>query len=239
MSHPLSPIPSLTPLLTGRHPPPKKSHNATNPPLQPPQYYGDADYVCNWLGGEVIATRIEAANYTLAGFANISTSDGQVHGQVRQAGHFAFARFYESGHEVPFYKPLAALEMFERVVNGRDIETGTIDLSQSPGYVTVGDEKSTFREGNKTVQQSEVGADDDVVYDVETALPVYENGTSADTGPGAGGQEENLRKRGLSDDASKKQRRRPYRFRPGKRNLYSRMNEGVVPGLRLREMYGL
>jgi hypothetical protein len=34
-----------------------------------------------------------------------------------------------------------------------------------------------------------VGADDDVIYDVVTNLPVYLNGTSADTGPGSGGGE--------------------------------------------------
>jgi hypothetical protein len=189
----------------------------------------------------VIATNIDAEGYSSAGFANISTSDGLVHGQVRQAGHFAFARFYESGHEVPFYKPLAALEMFERVINGLDIETGKIDVRANPGYVTVGTEKSTFREGNRTVQLEEVGADNDVVYDTETALPVFENGTSADTGPGSNStdSEKMLRKRGAGASKDKKQKRRPYRFRPGKRNLYSRMNEGMVPGMRLREMYGM
>jgi len=38
---------------------------------------------------------------------------------VKQSGHFAFVRIYESGHEVPFYQPLASLEMFERAICGK------------------------------------------------------------------------------------------------------------------------
>lgn len=63
-------------------------------------YAGDADYNCNWLGGQAVAEEIDAAGFTCAGYANISTSDHVVHGQVKQAGKFAFVRIYESGHEV-------------------------------------------------------------------------------------------------------------------------------------------
>ena len=63
-------------------------------------YTGDADYHCNWLGGQAVAHEINAPGFSEAGFANISTSDGKVHGQVKQAGNYAFARIYESGHEV-------------------------------------------------------------------------------------------------------------------------------------------
>jgi carboxypeptidase C (cathepsin A) len=66
-------------------------------------YFGDADYNCNWLGGQVVADNLDPPGYQEAGFTNISSSDGVVHGQVRQAGKFAFVRIYESGHEVPFY----------------------------------------------------------------------------------------------------------------------------------------
>nr|GFD59211.1 carboxypeptidase S1-like [Tanacetum cinerariifolium] len=72
-------------------------------------YYGDADFNCNWLGGQAVAEEIAAPGYDTAGFVNISTSDSIVHGQVKQSGLFSFVRVYESGHEVPFYQPLAAL----------------------------------------------------------------------------------------------------------------------------------
>ncbi|KAL5118868.1 hypothetical protein ACEQ8H_003191 [Pleosporales sp. CAS-2024a] len=113
-------------------------------------YYGDADYICNWLGGQVVAEEINAAGYGDAGFVDVWTSDRIVHGQVRQSGLFSFVRIYESGHEVPFYQPRAALELLERVLRRKDLATGTATVG--PGYRTVGPATSTYREGNATVQ---------------------------------------------------------------------------------------
>ena len=92
-----------------------------------------------------------------AGYTNITTSDGIVHGQVKQAGKFAFARIYESGHEVPFYQPVVALEVFERAIKGLDIATGKTVVGAK--YLTKGTAKSTYREGNSTIQFKKVGAD--------------------------------------------------------------------------------
>lgn len=104
---------------------------------------------CNWLGGEAVAEEINAKGYSCAGYTDISTSDDVVHGQVKQAGNFSFVRIYESGyvipppplnsqlflfstylqsnsantyhrHEVPFYSPVAALEIFERAISGKE-----------------------------------------------------------------------------------------------------------------------
>ncbi|KJY01225.1 carboxypeptidase s1 like protein [Zymoseptoria brevis] len=111
-------------------------------------YAGDADYTCNWLGNEAIADQVNATGYCEAGYTNITTSDGIVHGQVKQSGNFAWARIYYSGHEVPYYQPLLALEMFNRAISQKDIATGESDLA---GYITVGTAKSTFRQGNATV----------------------------------------------------------------------------------------
>lgn len=113
-------------------------------------YYGDADFNCNWLGGQVVADEIAAPGYDTAGFVNVSTSDNIVHGQVKQSGLFSFVRIYESGHEVPFYQPLASLEIFERALKQVDIATGKHAVDAS--YKTVGTPTSTYREGNATVQ---------------------------------------------------------------------------------------
>ena len=64
------------------------------------QYAGDADYNCNWLGGQAVAEEINAPGFCDAGYTNITTSDHVVHGQVKQSNNYAFARVYESGHEV-------------------------------------------------------------------------------------------------------------------------------------------
>jgi carboxypeptidase C (cathepsin A) len=120
-------------------------------------YTGDADYNCNWLGGEVVSNEIGAPGFEKAGYTNITTSDGIVHGQVKQAGKFAFARIYESGHEVPFYQPVVALEVFERAIKGLDIATGKTVVGAK--YLTTGTAKSTYQEGNSTIQFKEVGPD--------------------------------------------------------------------------------
>lgn len=108
-------------------------------------YAGDADYNCNWLGGEAVASEIAAPGYASAGYTNLITSDGITHGQVKQAGKFSFTRVYYSGHEVPFYQPLASLEMFERFIGGRDVATGRVGRVGG-GFKTVGTPTSTFRE---------------------------------------------------------------------------------------------
>lgn len=133
-------------------------------------YFGDADYNCNWLGGEVIAELINVGNsqYNTAGYQNIQTSDNITHGQVKQAGNFTFARFYYAGHEVPFYQPLASLEVFERHIFGKDIRTGTISPVPA-GYKTVGPAKSTYREGNSTVQTEVLPTD--AIYDTTLGGP--------------------------------------------------------------------
>lgn len=113
-------------------------------------YAGDADYNCNWLGNEVVAEAVGAPGYDQAGYVDLETSDGVVHGQVRQSGKFSFTRIYESGHEVPFYQPLASLEYFDRAIKGNDIKTGKSQVTA--GYLTEGPKKSTYREGNATMQ---------------------------------------------------------------------------------------
>ncbi|KAI1754256.1 Alpha/Beta hydrolase protein [Xylaria castorea] len=133
-------------------------------------YAGDADYNCNWLGSQVVADTVGATaqpGFAAAGYRDVKTSDGVVHGQVKQAGKFSFTRIYESGHEVPFYQPLASLEFFERAIQGRDIETGQHVVGQS--YRTSGPLKSTYREGNGTIQFSVTPAN--LTYDVITNKP--------------------------------------------------------------------
>lgn len=110
-----------------------------------------SDFNCNWLGGQAVAKEIDAPGFTDAGFVNITTSDGIVHGQVKQSDLYSFVRIYESGHEVPFYQPLAALELFERALARKDIATGEEDVTSSGGFLTVGTATSDYREGNSTM----------------------------------------------------------------------------------------
>jgi hypothetical protein len=134
-------------------------------------YFGDADYICNWIGGQRVAENMNIAGFSNAGFTNITTSDGIVHGQVKAAGKFSFVRIYESGHLVPFFQPVVALEMVDRVLSGKDIATGKTTVTSK--YATKGSKASTYMEGNATVQYEVLP--EDVLYNVVTNLPV--NGT--------------------------------------------------------------
>ncbi|KAK3317416.1 Alpha/Beta hydrolase protein [Cercophora scortea] len=155
-------------------------------------YAGDADYNCNWLGGEAVADEVgkEIEGWDVAGYTNLTTSDGIVHGQVKQAGKFSFTRVYESGHEVPFYQPLASLEMFDRVVKGLDVATGRYRATVGGKcFHTKGDKRSTYREGNATVQWSVVPTN--VTYDTAKNGP---GGLWAGSeGEGVGGKRRTLR----------------------------------------------
>jgi carboxypeptidase C (cathepsin A) len=111
-------------------------------------FYGDADYLCHWKGGEAVANRLNIPGFDSTGYENITTSDGRIHGQVRQVDDFAFVRIYDSGHMVPFYKPLLALELLERVIERLDIATGTKKYRKK----TYGPLRSEYKEGNETVQ---------------------------------------------------------------------------------------
>lgn len=99
-------------------------------PVRVTLIYGDADYICNWFGGEAVSL---AANYTAAprfrqaGYVPFVV-DGTQLGETRQVGNFSFTRVYEAGHEVPYYQPAAALQLFNRTLQGVDIPEG-VDLA--------------------------------------------------------------------------------------------------------------
>jgi hypothetical protein len=65
--------------------------------------------------------------------------------------------------------------MFERALKGLDIATGKTEVAA--GYLTVGTEKSTYREGNSTIQTTLVPAS--ATYNTTTNMPNPFNATEA------------------------------------------------------------
>lgn len=115
-------------------------------------FYGDADWVCNWFGGEMLSL---ATNYTdtdsfaAAGYERVMV-DGSYKGDVRQYGGFSFTRVFDSGHAMPFYQPEAAYALFERTITGKDLATGEKEVTAD--YATEGPANSTYsqvEEGRK------------------------------------------------------------------------------------------
>jgi len=108
--------------------------------------YGDADYICNWFGGEAVSL---AVNYTdseafrASGYTPFLV-DGVEYGEVREYGNFSFTRIYEAGHEVPYYQPVASLEHFKRVLDHVIISDGSKVVTDD--YSTNGTAKATHTE---------------------------------------------------------------------------------------------
>ena len=98
-------------------------------------YFGDADYVCNWMGGEAVSLAMnynDQDNFRQALYDNF-TVNGTSYGQVRQAGNFSFVRVYEAGHLMPYYQPEAALSLFNRAIFKQDLASGTSPTNDSTG----------------------------------------------------------------------------------------------------------
>jgi carboxypeptidase C (cathepsin A) len=105
--------------------------------------YGDADYICNWFGGQAVSLATQythTAEFAKAGYTPMLV-DGVEYGETREYGNFSFTRVYESGHEVPYYQPIAALQLFNRTINMWDIATGTTKISGT--YETNGTAEAT------------------------------------------------------------------------------------------------
>lgn len=108
--------------------------------------YGDADYICNWQGGQAISDALAAslplfpptlstsattsnsssyaASFSSAGLAPIVVNSTYIGGSVRQYGNLSFSRIYDAGHFVPYYQPETAFQIFARIILGHDLSTG-------------------------------------------------------------------------------------------------------------------
>ncbi|KAI0431214.1 Alpha/Beta hydrolase protein [Xylaria sp. FL1042] len=108
--------------------------------------YGDADYICNWFGGEAVSLALNythSAEFKATGYAPFLV-DGEEYGESRQYGNFSFTRIYESGHEIPYYQPKAALEFFRRILGDLVVADGTTRVT--PTFASNGTAKATHTE---------------------------------------------------------------------------------------------
>jgi len=122
--------------------------------------YGDADYICNWLGGEAVSlviptdkqiTKTYGTAFPAAGYADIIVNSSYVGGAVRQYGNLSFSRIYDAGHLVPYYQPETAFTVFTRIITGVDIGSGhAVNLTS---FGTQGPANSTYR--NKNAKSAE------------------------------------------------------------------------------------
>ncbi|KAI8089781.1 prepro-carboxypeptidase Z [Halteromyces radiatus] len=88
--------------------------NVLNQGIRVLLYAGDADYICSWYGNYAWSSVLK-----FDGSDDYQTQkmepwlvDGIEAGQIQSGGNLTFIRIYEAGHEVPYYQPKAALQMF-------------------------------------------------------------------------------------------------------------------------------
>lgn len=104
-------------------------------PVRVSLIYGDADYICNWFGGEAVSLATEykhSKQFRKAGYTPLLVN-GTEYGESREYGNFSFTRVYEAGHEVPFYQPEASLQLFNRSINGWEISKGLVRIRPDLG----------------------------------------------------------------------------------------------------------
>ncbi|PTU23793.1 hypothetical protein P175DRAFT_0428594 [Aspergillus ochraceoroseus IBT 24754] len=117
-------------------------------PVRVSLIYGDADYICNWFGGQAVSLALEhphSSQFRKAGYTPLLV-DGVEYGETREYGNLSFTRVYEAGHEVPYYQPIAALQLFNRTLFGWDIPEGKTRIW--PGYSTNGTATATHTESS-------------------------------------------------------------------------------------------
>ncbi|KAF1991946.1 alpha/beta-hydrolase [Aulographum hederae CBS 113979] len=130
--------------------------------------YGDADYICNWMGGEAVSLALAATlpqpysqAFPAAGYADIVVNSSYVGGVVRQWGNLSFSRIYDAGHMVPLYQPETAFTVFTRIVQGTDVGTGNnISVSLAPNadkpvFGTTGPLKSYYMNKKSQSQKAQ------------------------------------------------------------------------------------
>lgn len=79
---------------------------------------GDADFICNWFGNLAAANAVTYAGASAFNAAALKsyTVAGAAAGTFKNINNFSFLRVFGAGHEVPYYQPAAALQVFKQTM---------------------------------------------------------------------------------------------------------------------------
>lgn len=86
---------------------------------------GDADWICNWFGGLATAEAITysgSAAFKSKAVANYNVN-GVAGGTFKSVGNLSWLRVFGAGHEVPFYQPALALQVFKQTMQKQPISS--------------------------------------------------------------------------------------------------------------------
>lgn len=86
---------------------------------------GDADFICNWYGNLASANAIKYSGQSAFSSASLKpyTVGGNEVGTFKTQGKLSFLRVYGAGHEVPYYQPQVALQVFKQTMQKQAISS--------------------------------------------------------------------------------------------------------------------
>lgn len=94
--------------------------------------------MCEGLGGKALADSIPysgSQDFSRAGIVDFTVPLHPKGAQVRQAGPLSFVRVYSAGHTIAMQQPQIAQALFNRVIAGLDLATGSVVAEKN--YATV------------------------------------------------------------------------------------------------------
>lgn len=84
---------------------------------------GDADWICNWFGNLASANAVQFSGTST--FANKALAPYNVNGvqggTFKSVSNLSFLRVFGAGHEVPYYQPALALQVFKQTMMGQTL----------------------------------------------------------------------------------------------------------------------
>ena len=82
---------------------------------------GDADWICNWFGNLAAANAVSYSGASAFASKALApyTVQGTQGGTFKTVDNLSFLRVFGAGHEVPYYQPALALQVFNQtMMNG-------------------------------------------------------------------------------------------------------------------------
>ena len=86
---------------------------------------GDVDFICNWFGGQAVANAVDfsgASAFQAKSLAPYNVN-GKQGGTFKSQDNFSFLRVFAAGHEVPYYQPQVALQVFEQTMQQKPLSS--------------------------------------------------------------------------------------------------------------------
>ena len=86
---------------------------------------GDADWICNYMGVLAVANSVSFNGSDDFNSKDLQpyTVNGKETGRYKTVDNFSYLQVYAAGHEVPYYQPATALQVFIQTMQEKGISS--------------------------------------------------------------------------------------------------------------------